>query len=170
MAESSLPFVLCPHCGKKYGAAVSSAGNVKRCIDCGNEFLIEEVLKTCPMCGEKILAVAKKCKHCGEYLDDASKNSSEKFKKRVLSSRVIVASSLDEKPKINRSIYVILGLFLGNIGIHNFYAGQFAQGYIKIVLTFSMFFLRFFEVPIWWILGFVNTCWVLIDICRDPND
>jgi hypothetical protein len=27
------------------------------------------VTKACPMCGEQILAAAKKCKHCGEFLD-----------------------------------------------------------------------------------------------------
>lgn len=26
--------------------------------------------KQCPYCGEEILVVAKKCKHCGEFLDD----------------------------------------------------------------------------------------------------
>jgi hypothetical protein len=29
----------------------------------------DELFKDCPFCGEQIRAVAKKCKHCGEFLD-----------------------------------------------------------------------------------------------------
>ena len=31
-----------------------------------------EATKRCPFCGEAILAIAKKCKHCGEFLDRAA--------------------------------------------------------------------------------------------------
>lgn len=31
---------------------------------------MEDATKRCPYCGEEILAVAKKCKHCGEWLDE----------------------------------------------------------------------------------------------------
>ena len=31
---------------------------------------MEDATKRCPYCGEEILAVAKKCKHCGDWLDE----------------------------------------------------------------------------------------------------
>lgn len=37
-------------------------------------------MKDCSMCGESILAVAKKCKHCGSALSEATMDSSEEEK------------------------------------------------------------------------------------------
>ena len=37
--------------------------------------------KNCPYCGEEILAIAKKCKHCGEFLD---KKLDKKKKKETI--------------------------------------------------------------------------------------
>jgi len=33
---------------------------------------MSEEMKNCPACGEEILATAKKCKHCGEWLDKSA--------------------------------------------------------------------------------------------------
>lgn len=36
---------------------------------------MENEIKQCPYCGEEILAIAKKCKFCGEFLEEAESNS-----------------------------------------------------------------------------------------------
>lgn len=40
-------------------------------------FIMEKQTKTCPFCGEEILATAKKCKHCGEWLERENAHQEE---------------------------------------------------------------------------------------------
>lgn len=44
-----------------------------------------EKTKKCPYCGEEILAIAKKCKHCNEWLDETEiLSEAPNLKKRLM--------------------------------------------------------------------------------------
>jgi TM2 domain-containing membrane protein YozV len=62
-----------------------------------------------------------------------------------------------------RTAYVILGLFLGVLGIHNFYSGHWPFGVIKLVIL----------VVLGWLFGigfFINAVWSLYEICTVTKD
>lgn len=98
----------CPHCGQHFEVEEELTGRSVECSSCGKPFTISapEPTKRCPMCGEEILAVAKKCRYCGEYLDDSNQPVQKK----------------------SRAVFILLGLFFGGLGIHNFYIGRTSTG------------------------------------------
>ena len=62
----------------------------------------------------------------------------------------------------SRGIYIILGLFLGCLGIHNFYAGYYGRGAAQLIITILFG---------WLIIGIVITAiWALIEICSVTQD
>ena len=136
-------------------------------------------LKQCPFCAEKINILAKKCRFCGENIDPAlmrisemkqTDNSAMKINvisypgmsvqvaPAVTASNVAVNSTL---PK-NRTTYILLGVFLGGLGIHNFYAGYFGKAIAQLLITLLTFWLI---IPC--LAVFI---WCLIEICIIDKD
>lgn len=66
------------------------------------------------------------------------------------------------KPK-SRLSFILLGIFLGSFGVHNFYAGYTARGLAQLALTV---FTLFYGSVVTWI-------WALVEVCtvnRDKNN
>lgn len=70
--------------------------------------------KYCPHCGKENHNSAKYCTQCGSLIEgQPQENHNAKSK--------IVAG--------------LLGLFLGNLGVHNFYLGYSKKGVVQLILT-----------------------------------
>jgi TM2 domain-containing membrane protein YozV len=63
-------------------------------------------------------------------------------------------------PAKNRTTYLVLGILLGALGVHNFYAGYIKKGLLQLALT--VFTLGFG--------GFMTWIWAVIDICTVTTD
>ena len=62
----------------------------------------------------------------------------------------------------SRVAYIVLGIFLGGLGVHNFYAGYSSKGIAQLLLT----------VLIGWLIlpAIAVTIWVIIELCTVTTD
>jgi TM2 domain-containing membrane protein YozV len=67
------------------------------------------------------------------------------------------------QPKCSRTLYVVLALFLGWLGIHNFVAGRAGRGVIQVLLTLA-------AIPTVGASAVVLAIWLLLDICTVTTD
>ena len=65
-------------------------------------------------------------------------------------------------PPKSRLAYILLGIFIGHLGIHNFYAGRAGAAVTQLMLTLLLFWT--IVVP----LGIM--IWVIIEICTVKTD
>ena len=125
----------------------------------------EENTVKCPYCQEDIASGAKKCKHCGEILDPTMREM-ELLKSKAAQGPVIISNNNNNNnnngnnpnfvPK-SRLVYILLALFFGGLGIHNFYAGYGGRGAVQLLITLFLA----------WLFGiglFIVGLWVLIEI------
>ena len=89
----------------------------------------------CKQCGKEIADAAAICVHCGVATKAAGKS---------------------------RVAFVLLGLFLGGLGIHNFFAGYTTKGVIQLLISLFTGWLIFPLIAVW--------IWVIIEIIAVTKD
>ena len=62
----------------------------------------------------------------------------------------------------SRLAYILLGIFLGGLGVHNFYAGYTSKGIIQLLITLLVG---------WLVLPAIGVgIWVIIELCTVTTD
>jgi hypothetical protein len=65
-------------------------------------------IKNCPYCGEEILAVAKKCKHCGEWLGEEKEIEKSEEKIQEENINIVYTSPKEENvQEENEDVYTL---------------------------------------------------------------
>jgi len=117
--------------------------------------------RTCPFCVETILSAARKCRHCGEFLDRSPPKP----------------ELIDVDRPVSRSTYIVLAIlpaFIGIFGIHNLVAGYTVRGLMQLLVGIAV-------VALWVVTFGLSVCisfpavlllfvWVVIEACTVKHD
>lgn len=131
-----------------------------KCSECGAD--VSDKAESCPKCGNPIAN-----RTVASYVRAIESHQDQFFSRIAHIERERHERELNKSNK-SRVAYVLLGLCLGWIGIHNFYIGRAGQGVAQIMLFVLSCILSFI------VIGFVGffalTIWILINICSNNTD
>ena len=65
-------------------------------------------------------------------------------------------------PPKSRVTFILLGIFLGGLGIHNFYAGYTGRAVAQLLLNLFLCWTIFVPIAVW--------IWIIIEVCAVDKD
>ena len=105
--------ILCHHCQSSVTVEMTEHQPEASEEEESIQFRLKKETKDCPYCGEEILEVAKKCKHCGEFLDTSELSESGKEQDSPQNRR--------QEASINQGVAPLMGFFLGLLLVNFIY-------------------------------------------------
>lgn len=89
-------------------------------------------MKTCPYCGEEIMATAKKCKHCGEWLTETAQLS--QHKQQLRKESYFGSKYLYDKVWMNILLGItIIGSFIQSVHQSGLVVRESARSFLKYI-------------------------------------
>ncbi|MBR3964570.1 MAG: TM2 domain-containing protein [Clostridia bacterium] len=112
----------------------------------------------CPKCGAPVAPNATKCEYCGSPLQQAPAAQPQNMQGQP--QVIVVNNGIDTStwPIKNKLIAILLAIFLGGIGIHEFYLGRPGKGILMILFCWT---------GITSVIGFIQG--ILMAVSNDEN-
>ena len=87
----------------------------------------------CKNCGSEIADNAEMCLYCGEIFTSGNKATQTTLPNNISDPQN--SKPIEETSDKSRIAGGLLGLFLGGLGVHNFYLGRYKRGALQLSLT-----------------------------------
>lgn len=131
------------------------------CRECSKE--ISSEAPACPHCGAPKAIVDPRCWQCQRLVAPTAQVCPTcGAREPARAAATVPPSVVLVQARKSRGLFIVLGLFLGCLGIHNFYAGYYAKGAVQLAITIVLG---------WVIVGLVITAvWALIEIITVTED
>lgn len=106
----------------------------------------------CSKCGKEIAGESRFCSACGSAISGAAPA-------QMQSAMQAQCQIQDGKSRIS---YILLGIFLGCLGIHNFYAGYTGRAVAQLLITLLVGWLIIPWLGVW--------IWCIVEVCTVRKD
>lgn len=162
--ECSLDSTECPKCRASFATDSAYKPLGTKPIDAKPHVTTSNSRGWCPVCHAPIDLDSMYCSACSSSLT-ARHLSPLKYRPTNPAPNTLQSHTQDRqviKAAKSRGVYIILALFLGLLGIHNFYAGRFLRGALQFIVTAALG---------WFVVGIAITfIWALIDMFTVTTD